>query len=56
VVVWKLDRLSRNMIHILQTVKELTDQGITRSSSFRTRVGVEGLGENKGVDDTEEKK
>ncbi len=56
VVVWKLDRLGRNMIHILQTVKELTDQGITRSSSFRTRDGVEGLGENKGVDDTEEKK
>jgi DNA invertase Pin-like site-specific DNA recombinase len=29
VVVWKLDRLGRNMLHILQTVKELTDQGIT---------------------------
>ena len=28
VVVWKLDRLGRNMIHILQTVKELTDHGI----------------------------
>ena len=29
VVVWKLDRLGRNMIHILQTVKELTDRDIT---------------------------
>lgn len=29
VVVWKLDRLGRNMIHILQTVKELTDRGVT---------------------------
>ncbi len=56
VVVWKLDRLGRNMLHILETVKALTDRGVTRSSSFRTRDGVEGLGENKGVDDTEEKK
>jgi DNA invertase Pin-like site-specific DNA recombinase len=29
VVVWKLDRLGRNMHHILQTVNELTDQGVT---------------------------
>jgi DNA invertase Pin-like site-specific DNA recombinase len=29
VVVWKLDRLGRNMLHILQTVKELTNQGVT---------------------------
>jgi len=28
-VVWKLDRLGRNMLHILQTVKELTDRGVT---------------------------
>ncbi|SOX53827.1 recombinase family protein [Mycobacterium ahvazicum] len=27
VVVWKLDRLGRNMLHILETVKELTDRG-----------------------------
>ena len=33
VVVWKLDRLGRNMIHILHTVKELTDQGITLVST-----------------------
>jgi DNA invertase Pin-like site-specific DNA recombinase len=29
VVVWKLDRLGRNMLHILQTVKELTSRGVT---------------------------
>ena len=28
-MVWKLDRLGRNMIHILQTVKELTNRGVT---------------------------
>jgi DNA invertase Pin-like site-specific DNA recombinase len=33
VVVWKLDRLSRNMLHILQTVKELTDRGLTLVST-----------------------
>lgn len=29
VVVWKLDRLGRNMLHILQTVRALTDRGVT---------------------------
>lgn len=29
VVVWKLDRLGRNMLHILQTVKALTERGVT---------------------------
>ena len=29
VVVWKLDRLGRNMIHILQTVEDLTERDIT---------------------------
>ena len=33
VVVWKLDRLGRNMLHILQTVKELTDRGVTLVST-----------------------
>src|SRR5246500_121583 len=29
VVVWKLDRLGRNTLHILETVKALTDHGVT---------------------------
>ena len=29
VVVWKLDRLGRNLAHILATVKKLTDRGVT---------------------------
>jgi DNA invertase Pin-like site-specific DNA recombinase len=33
VVVWKLDRLGRNMLHILQTVKELTNGGVTLVST-----------------------
>jgi DNA invertase Pin-like site-specific DNA recombinase len=28
VVVWKLDRLGRNMLHILETVKTFTDRGV----------------------------
>jgi DNA invertase Pin-like site-specific DNA recombinase len=28
VVVWKLDRLGRNTLHILETVKDLTDRGV----------------------------
>ena len=35
VVVWKLDRLGRNMPHILQTVNELTDHGVTLVSLYR---------------------
>jgi len=38
VVVWKPDRLGRNMLHILQTVKALTDRGVTLVSG----TGVEG--------------
>jgi DNA invertase Pin-like site-specific DNA recombinase len=33
VVVWKLDRLGRNMLHILQTVKALTERGVTLVST-----------------------
>ena len=33
VVVWKLDRLGRNTLHILETVKDLTDHGITLIST-----------------------
>jgi DNA invertase Pin-like site-specific DNA recombinase len=29
VVVWKLDRLGRNALHILETVKDLTNRGVT---------------------------
>src|SRR6185436_2865008 len=29
VVVWKLDRLGRNTLHILETVKALTDRAVT---------------------------
>ena len=29
VVVWKLDRLGRNLAHILATVKKLTEKGVT---------------------------
>lgn len=33
VVVWKLDRLGRNTLHILETVKSLTDRGVTLVST-----------------------
>lgn len=33
VVVWKLDRLGRNLQHILATVKEMTDRGVTLVST-----------------------
>jgi DNA invertase Pin-like site-specific DNA recombinase len=33
VVVWKLDRLGRNTLHILETVKALTDCGVTLIST-----------------------
>ena len=33
VVVWKLDRLGRNIQHILQTVKALTDRGVKLMST-----------------------
>jgi DNA invertase Pin-like site-specific DNA recombinase len=33
VVVWKLDRLGRNMLHILETVKALTDRAVTLVST-----------------------
>ncbi|BBZ48967.1 recombinase family protein [Mycobacterium heidelbergense] len=33
VVVWKLDRLGRNTLHILETVKALTGRGVTLIST-----------------------
>jgi DNA invertase Pin-like site-specific DNA recombinase len=33
VVVWKLDRLGRNTLHILETVKALTNHGVTLIST-----------------------
>jgi DNA invertase Pin-like site-specific DNA recombinase len=33
VVVWKLDRLGRNALHISETVKALTDRGVTLVST-----------------------
>lgn len=33
VVVWKLDRLGRNMLHILRTVEEFSDRGVTLIST-----------------------
>src|ERR1700756_1559698 len=33
VVVWKLDRLGRNMLHTPRTVKQLTDRGATLVST-----------------------
>jgi DNA invertase Pin-like site-specific DNA recombinase len=33
VVVWKLDRLGRNMLHILETVKALTERGVVLVST-----------------------
>jgi DNA invertase Pin-like site-specific DNA recombinase len=33
VVLWKLDRLGRNTLHILETVKALTDRGVTLIST-----------------------
>jgi DNA invertase Pin-like site-specific DNA recombinase len=33
IVVWKLDRLGRNTLHILETVKTLTDRGVTLVST-----------------------
>jgi DNA invertase Pin-like site-specific DNA recombinase len=33
VVVWKLDRLGRNTLHILETVKALTDRGVSLVST-----------------------
>jgi len=53
VVVWKLDRLGRNTLHILETVKALTDRGVTLVSTTdgidsstaagRMMIGVLGL-------------
>jgi integrase len=33
VIVWKLDRLGRNTLHVLETVKALADRGVTLVST-----------------------
>jgi DNA invertase Pin-like site-specific DNA recombinase len=52
VVVWKLDRLGHNTLHILETVKALSDRGVTlvsvsdgidsRTAAGRMMIGVLG--------------
>jgi DNA invertase Pin-like site-specific DNA recombinase len=52
VVVWKLDRLGRNLQHILETVKTLTERGVTlvsvtdgidsSTAAGRMKIGVLG--------------
>jgi DNA invertase Pin-like site-specific DNA recombinase len=57
VVVWKLDRLGRNMLHILETVKALTEIGVTLvstsdgidSSTAAGRMMIGVLGSLRGV-------
>jgi DNA invertase Pin-like site-specific DNA recombinase len=38
VVVWKLDRLGRNTLHILETVKAVTDRGVWRMSVMKEAI------------------
>jgi DNA invertase Pin-like site-specific DNA recombinase len=57
VVVWKLDRLGRNTLHILETVKVLTDRGVTlvRTALKRDASRRNGtkFGRPRKVDDAE---
>jgi DNA invertase Pin-like site-specific DNA recombinase len=48
VVVWKLDSLGRKMLHILQTVKELTERGVTLVS---TSDGIDSSTPDRAHDD-----
>ena len=48
VVVWKFDRLGRNMLHILQTVKEFTNRGVTLVS---TTDGIDSVHPRRSDDD-----
>ena len=52
-VVWKLDRLGRNMLHILETVKTLTEMGVRHlrragSGQGNRRRGVQVVGFRAG--------
>src|ERR1700704_1285966 len=59
VVVWKLDRLGRNTLHVLDTVKALADRGVTlvstsdgidsSTASGRIVIGPMAIGQANGI-------